>query len=186
MSSNLRNYTKALYGFDAVVRRVPAEQWDAQSPCAGWCARDVLAHAAGVVDAVAQMARTGEVAMPQTPDPGNDPVGLWSASLDGVLEALDHPGVTDRVGEFWFGESTFDDVLAFTTWDPLGHSWDLATAVGLDAHASPEVAEAAIAVISANAETLRRMQLMGDPVAVPADASPMDRFLGLTGRDPAR
>ena len=76
--------------------------------------------------------------------------------------------------------------MAFTTWDPLGHSWDLATAVGIEAHTSPEVAEAAIAVISANAETLRSMQLMGDPVAVPADASPVDRFLGLTGRDPAR
>ncbi len=132
------------------------------------------------------MARTGEVAMPQTPNLGNDPVGLWSASLDGVLEALDHPGVIDRVGKFWFGESTFDDVLAFTTWDPLGHSWDLATAVGVEAHMSPDVAEAAIVVISANAEMLRSMQLMGDPVAVPADASPVDRFLGLTGRDPAQ
>ena len=186
MSSNTRNYTKALYGFDAVVRRVSPGQWDAQSPCTGWSARDVLEHASGVVDAVAQMARTGEVAMPQTPNLGNDPVGLWSASLDGVLEALDHPGVIDRVGKFWFGESTFDDVLAFTTWDPLGHSWDLATAVGVEAHMSPDVAEAAIVVISANAEMLRSMQLMGDPVAVPADASPVDRFLGLTGRNPAQ
>ena len=80
MSSNTRNYTKALYGFDAVVRRVSPGQWDAQSPCTGWTARDVLAHASGVVDAVAQMARTGEVAMPQMPDLGNDPVGLWSES----------------------------------------------------------------------------------------------------------
>ena len=29
MSQNLRNYTKALYGFDAVVQRVPADRWDA-------------------------------------------------------------------------------------------------------------------------------------------------------------
>ena len=51
MSTNSRNYTKALYGFDAVVQRVPADRWDAPSPCEGWCARDVVAHASGVVDA---------------------------------------------------------------------------------------------------------------------------------------
>lgn len=186
MSINSRDYTKALYGFDAVVQRVPADRWDATSPCDGWCARDVVAHAAGVIDAVAQMARTGQVAMPQTPDPGDDPVGLWNTARDNVLDALDQPGVINRVGEYWFGATTIDDLIAFTTWDPLGHAWDLATAVGLDAHTSPEVAEAAIAVISANAGTLRSMQLMGDPVDVPADASPMDRFLGLTGRDPGR
>lgn len=184
MSTNSRNYTKALYGFDAVIQRVPADQWDAASPCDGWCARDVVAHAAGVVDAVAQMARTGKVAMPEMPDPGDDPVGLWNTSLANLLEALDHPGVINRVGQYWFGESAIDDVLAFTTWDPLGHSWDLATAVGLDAHASDDVAEAAIAVIAANADALRGMKLMGDPVEVPVDASPMDRFLGLTGRNP--
>ncbi len=184
MSVNLRNYTKALYGFDAVIQRVPPDRWDAPSPCEGWTASDVVAHAAGVMDAVAQMARTGKVAMPQTPDVGDDPVGLWNTSLDGVLEALDHPGVIGTVGEFWFGESSIDDILAFTTWDPLGHSWDVATAVGLEAHASDDVAEAAFAVIASNADALRGMQLMGDAVEVPSDASPMDRFLGLTGRKP--
>ncbi len=38
MSENLRNFAKALYGFDAVVQRVQADQWDADTPCDGWCA----------------------------------------------------------------------------------------------------------------------------------------------------
>ena len=184
MSKNLRNYTKALYGFDAVVQRVPSDRWDADSPCEGWCARDVVAHAAGVVDAVAAMARTGEVAMPEMPDAGDDPVGLWNASLEGVLQELDHPGVVGKVGNYWFGESTIDDILAFTTWDPLGHTWDLAKATGLEAHASNDVAEAMIASIEPNAEMMRSLELMGEPVEVPADADAMTRFLGLIGRDP--
>lgn len=184
MSENLRNYTRALYGFDAVVQRVPSDRWDAASPCDGWCARDVVAHAAGVVDAVAAMARTGEVAMPEIPDAGDDPVGLWDASLAGLFEALDQPGVVGKVGNYWFGESTIDDVLAFTTWDPLGHSWDLAQATGLEAHASTAVAEAMIASIEPNADMMRKMKLMGEPVAVAPDADAMHRFLGLIGRNP--
>jgi hypothetical protein len=35
MSTNLQNYTKALYGFDAVVQRVPSDRWDADTPCDG-------------------------------------------------------------------------------------------------------------------------------------------------------
>ena len=186
MSTNSRNYTKALYGFDAVVQRVPVDRWDEASPCDGWSATDVVAHASGVVTAVAEMARTGQVAMPQTPDAGGDPVGLWNAALDNVLDALDQPDTINRVGEYWFGATTIDDLVAFTTWDPLGHSWDLATAVGIDAHLSPDVAEASIAVIAANADTLRSMKLMAAPVEVPSDAGAADRFLGLTGRNPAR
>ncbi len=87
MSRNLRTYTNARYSFDAVVQRVPVDRWDAASPCDGWCARDVVSHAAGVVDAIAQMARTGEVAMPETPHPGNEVVALWNTALDfGVSE----------------------------------------------------------------------------------------------------
>ena len=184
MSQNLRNFTKALYGFDAVVQRVGPDQWDAQSPCEGWCARDVVAHAAGVLDAVAEMARTGEVAMPEMPEAGGHVVGLWSTSRDEVLEALDHPGVINQVGDYWFGEATIDDILGFSQWDTLLHSWDLGQAVGLEAYASQEVAEASFTTIGAVAEALRGMNLMADPVDVPSDASPMTRLLGLTGRNP--
>jgi uncharacterized protein (TIGR03086 family) len=185
MSQELRNYTKALYRFDAVVQQVPPDAWDAGSPCDGWCARDVVAHAAGVMNAVETMARTGANALPETPDPGDDPVGLWNRSRDSLLEALDRPGALDQRGNFWFGESAINDILAFSVWDPLGHAWDLAQATGLDVHGSDDVAEASMAVIGANADMLRRMGLMGDPVAVADDAAPYIRFLALTGRDPS-
>jgi uncharacterized protein (TIGR03083 family) len=70
MSQELRNYTKALYRFDAVVQQVPRDAWDAASPCDGWCARDVVAHAAGVMNAIETMARTGANALPATPRRG--------------------------------------------------------------------------------------------------------------------
>ncbi len=185
MSQELLNYTKALYRFDAVVQQVPSDAWSAASPCDGWCARDVVAHAAGVMNAIETMARTGENALPGTPDPGDDPVGLWNRSRDSLLEALDTPGALDRRGNFWFGESTIDDILAFSVWDPLGHAWDLGQATGVEVHGSDDVADASMAVIAANADMLRGMGLMGDPVTVADDAPTYLRFLGLIGRDPS-
>ncbi len=41
-----------------------------------------------------------------------------------------------------------------------------------------------IAGIEPNAEMIRSMGLMGQPVEVPSDADAMTRFLGLIGRDP--
>ncbi len=186
MSVNLRNFTKAIYGFDAVVQRVRPDQWDADSPCEGWCARDIVAHQCGVIDALTQMADTGQIAMPHTPDVGDDPVGHWDATRDRVLEALDTAGALHTTGAFWWGEMSIDELIAFVTWDPLGHSWDLAQATGQDAHADDGVAEAVLATIEPMADTLRQMQLMGPPVEVPADADAMTRYLGLTGRDPNR
>ena len=118
-----------------MVQRVPADRWGAASPCEGWSASDVVAHCAGVIDAIAQMARSGAGAAPQMPDPGDDVVGLWNAARDNLLEALDHPGVLGQVGEYWFGESTIDDVLAFAQWDPLVHAWDVGQAAAISSPA---------------------------------------------------
>ncbi len=185
MSENLRDYTKALYGFDAVVQRVPADRWDEATPCEGWCARDLVLHAATVADAVAAMARTGEVHMPETPEPTEDVVGCWNNARDSVLEALDHPGVIKRVGNYWFGESTLDHILGFGKWDPLVHSWDLGRAVGVDPHPDPELAAKSFDTISPLAEDLRGFGLLADPVEVPRHADAMSRLLGLAGRNPA-
>jgi len=184
MSQVLRNYTKAAYGFDAVVQRVDPGRWDADTPCDGWCASDVVAHVVGVLDAIAEMASTGEVAMPQTPDKDDNVVALWNEGRDNVLAALDQPDVLHKVGTYWFGESTIEDLLAVSQWDTLIHAWDLGQATGLGPHSSQELAENSIATIAPLAETLRSMNIMGEPVEVPTDADAMTRFLGLTGRNP--
>ena len=180
MSTRLRNYTKALYGFDAVIQRVPPDRWDADSPCEGWSARDVVIHAGGVMQAVEAMARTGENVPPATPDPVDDVVALWNTSRDDLLEAVDHPDVLMWVGNYWFGEGTIDDILAFSVGDQLGHSSDVAEAVGRDAHASDDVADASFAVIWDNADMLpvpRAHRTQSEPLSA--------TFLELVGSNPA-
>ena len=184
MSLNLRNYTKALYGMDAVVQRVPGDAWGSPTPCEGWTASDVVAHCIGVMAALKKQVETGEFALPEHPDEPDDLLEAWNTARDETLEALDQPGVLGREGNYWIGPGTVDDLLGFALWDPLTHSWDLATATGVDAAGSDELAAAAMPVIGEMAPTLRQMGLLADPIEVPANAAMMDRFLGLTGRNP--
>jgi uncharacterized protein (TIGR03086 family) len=186
MSQNLRNYVTAIYGFDAVIRRVPDDRWSSPSPCEGWSARDVVLHQIGVFDGVAAMARSGELARPVTPDDVDDLVAAWTTSRDGLLESLDQPDVLRRSGSYWFGASTIDDLLGIVVYDPLAHTWDVATAVGVDHHCSPEVAAAALVTIGELAPMLRDYGLIGEPTPETDDADTVSRFLALVGRDPAR
>lgn len=184
MSQNLRNFTAALFGFDAVVQRVQPDQWGNDSPCEGWSAQDVLAHQCAVLAAVTEIARTGEMVGPEEFDLGDDPVAAWNGVRNGILEALDRPGVLQQEGEFFFGTPTVDALMAFVTWDPLGHSWDLAQATGQELVADAEVAAAVVATVTPLADTLRKYGVMGDAVEVPADADSMTQFIGLIGRQP--
>ena len=184
MSENLRSFVNALYGFDAVVQRVPPHRWDDPSRCDGWTVRDVVAHQMGVFNAVSRMARTGKMSGPRTPGVEADPTAEWNAARDDLLDALDHPGALHHTGPYWFGAESVDDLLGFAQWDPLGHAWDIGSAIGVDPCSNQGVAASSIAVITTLAPTLREAGLMGPPVDVAADADPFTRFLGLTGRTP--
>ena len=185
MSENLRHFTKALYGMDAVVQRVPDDAWDNDSPCAGWSARDVVGHQAGILNGVAEIARTNAMVMPAPPDDLSDPVAIWAAARDGVLEALDAPDVLHQEGTYWFGPMSIDALIGVVQWDPLTHAWDLATATQIEAVIDPELAQRSFDQISAMRDGLAKMGLVGDQVAVPDDADIVSRYLGQVGRDPS-
>lgn len=184
MSKNLRTFTSAVMGLDAVVRRVPADAWDNDSPCDGWTARDVLGHACAVLNAVAKIASTGEVGRPVPIDDVSDPDAVWNSCRDGLLAALDQPGVVEREGEFWFNQPTFDGLIGVVQWDPLAHSWDIATAAGIDAALDAEVAEASLAILLPMQSMLEESGRIATPVEVSADADAATRFLGAIGRNP--
>ena len=96
MSLNKRNFTRAIYVFDAVVQRVPSDKWDNQSPCDEWTARDVLRHQCGVLQAMAATLKSGETVPPQPIDSAETPAAVWAETRDSVLAELDEPEILDR------------------------------------------------------------------------------------------
>ena len=186
MTENLRIYTKALYGFDHVVRMVPASAWSNQSPCEGWTARDVLGHVIAVQGYVESLARGVEPTLNPYGTPGDlagsDPLRAWSVARESVLAALDAPGVLDHTVQTFRAEETVDNFLAWNVVDTLAHTWDLAragrVADQLDDDLVAHATEQATPVIAA----MRQPPFFSADVVVASDPSPTAQFLALLGR----
>lgn len=107
------------------------------------------------------------------------------ASAD--LTAAVRGGAAER--PLWLGEAAMPGELALgmILWEYLMHGWDLARATG-QPWAPPAEAVAA-SLEFAPAMLTEDYQGVGKPfgpaVPVPDSASPLDRLLGLSGRDPA-
>ncbi len=187
MSENLRNYTKAAYTLDAVVRRVPDDAWDRQSPCEDWTAREVLGHVIWGTRNLVALASGGERPPEQAEADvaGAHPGATWRSACDDAMAALDQPGALQRVGPGPFGEMAVDGFLGFIPSDLLAHAWDIATAAGIDAHLPADLCERGAAGLAAAGDLLRGPGLMAAPVEVPADADAATRFIALSGRRPA-
>lgn len=179
MSENLRNYTKAVYGMDHVVRGVQPDQWDRPSPCEGWTAGDVLLHAAGVVRLVEAAAR-GAAPVPVS----GEPAAAWAETRDAVLEALDHPHVLHTVVPSPFGEMPVDTLIGILMADTLTHTWDLARAVGGDDRLAPELVAVSHAGLLPFDEGLRAPGRFSPKVPDAPGDDAQTRFLKFLGRTP--
>jgi len=181
MSQQLRTFTRGIYAFDAVVQRVPADKWTAQTPCPDWNATQLVEHQCAVLNGVAAMAETGEMAAP-SPSPENDPAEMWAECRNRVLTALDTKGALAQEGPFWFKAATIDDVCGAVLWDPVTHAWDLAVAAGVDHGLSDDLLEATLATVEPRMEMLAKSERTAGAIAVGADASPLQRYLAAVGR----
>ncbi|MEB3966695.1 TIGR03086 family metal-binding protein [Streptomyces kunmingensis] len=66
------------------------------------------------------------------------------------------------------------------------HAWDLARATGQPYEAPPEVVGRLSEAVAELAPTAKAMGVFGEPVVAGPDASPFERLLAATGRDPRR
>ena len=185
MSLNLRNFTRAIYTFDAVVHRVSDEDWDNQSPCDEWSARDVLKHQCGVLGAMTATLVGGETVPPEPIESAEQPGMGWRQTRDALLEALDTPVILEREGKFWFGPMSVDQWIQIVQWDPITHAWDIGQAAGIDAHIPHDLAEISHQLIGQMRDTLAGWGLIADEIEPPEGADPSERFLALIGRDPS-
>lgn len=175
----------------AVVSGITDSQLDDPTPCLGVTVGQLLDHLDGLCQAFAHAAvkstalnaprasptrpgsvRTGAVAsrpLAELAEAWRDPAAWTGTSAAGGVE-MPAP-VTGRVA--------IDEVLV--------HGWDLARATGQ--RYEPDVAGLAAAAEFVDAIVAQSPEgsqgIVVPPVAVPADAPPLDRLLGATGRDPA-
>lgn len=183
VSENLRNYTKALFGFDAVVARVLPDQWTRPSPCEGWSASDVLAHNIGMCEMIAGFASGRGADGPGVADLV-EPQRDWQAARDGVLGALSADGVLEREADTPWGRLTIDRFLRVVTLDPLAHTFDLARATGQAVVIDEGLAAAALAQLERAGDAIRGPGRFAAAVEVDEDASVVDRFVAISGRRP--
>ena len=187
MSENLRNYTKAVYGFDHVLRLTSEKALARKSPCQGWTGKDVVEHAFQGVKMMQSFAATGN-GPKSLPKVGVDPWKAWAKLRDDTFAVLDQPGVLQGTAKEpfgpGFGDMSVDDLLGFMSADLTVHTWDLARTAKVDERIDAGLAKATLAAWKALPEEVLRMEGMFSPAVKPIKgADAQARLLNFLGRE---
>ena len=161
----------------------------APTPCPDSSVGDLVDHVGSLTRAFTAAARkeqTNASGPPPPPQAANLEPG-WkdriARDLDALAEAWRAPGAEDgltRVG----GLDLPASIAAVIALDELVvHGWDIAVATGQPYDAPAEEVETAMATV-ASFDAPRDGRLFGPVVPVDESARPLERLLGLTGRDP--
>ena len=183
MSETADRFRTVAAGFTQRVEAVSPDQWDNQSPCAEWKARDVVAHVVGT-----QGLFLGLVGreLPEGPSVDDDPAGAWASARAATEQALDTPEIAQSEFESpVFGKSTYEQSVArIGVADVLTHTWDLARSIGADEHLDPTEVSRAYNGLQKMGDALRSPGVFGPAVDVPDSADEQTKYLAFTGRQP--
>jgi uncharacterized protein (TIGR03086 family) len=173
-----------------LVVSIRDDQLDERTPCAEYTLADLLDHVLGFTTAFIANAHK----QPRPPEASREVDGRllppdWQAELSKRLDELaaawrDESAWQGKVSAGGIDMSAEDNALVATE-ELVMHGWDVARATGQDF----SVDDASLSAVD------RFMELFGEriasgqgpygpAVAVPDDASHLDRLLGATGRDP--
>jgi uncharacterized protein (TIGR03086 family) len=151
---------------------------DAPTPCDQWDVRALLSHMIQTQQFFSGSAQGKEVTL--SPDPpnlvGDDPVGNFERAREEVIDVFSEPGVVEKTGPSL--SIAFSDVLL--------HGWDVARATGQDESMPDGLAQAAYDTVHGRFTDEQRKGVFKPEVRVGEDASPQDKLLAYTGRDPSQ
>lgn len=175
-------------------RGVTDDQLSGPTPCDGMSVAALLDHLMGLSLAFTSAARKS------VGSGAGAPTAPGAESLDPRWREI-LPGRLDEMVEAWRDPAAWEGEAAIAGLTlPAGaagaaaldelvlHGWDLARATGQPFSCDPASTEAVLAFTTAASRpenAPNRSGLFGPVVAVPQDAPPFDRALGLSGRDPA-
>lgn len=170
-------FDSAAQPFTRVVDQV--DSWDADSPCEGWSAAQLLDH---VIETERDFLTTHGAAMPE-PDEQATPADRWAGHLAATRQALAVPGFAETRFDGHFGPATVGEtLLSFYGFDLIVHRVDLAGSQGREEAWTEDEMDRLEQSIAAFGPALYSPGVCADPVAVLEDADRQTRILGLLGR----
>jgi uncharacterized protein (TIGR03086 family) len=197
MSETAERYRLLSGGLLARIQATPADYWDAPSPCAGWTARDVVAHvinghrgilamAAGTRPAAAD--GVGICAMADAPavEAGADLGLAFGRCRDNMTAMLGDPAQASRrlpggpLGPVPVEQAV--DVIG--SLELLVHTWDLARATSGDERLDPELVIRTYRALLPHYGALQATGAFRPSIPAPAETDPQTAFLNFAGRQP--
>jgi uncharacterized protein (TIGR03086 family) len=187
MTEEFTGYQRALDGLEAVLCAIPADGWDAPSPCTQWSARDVAGHMIGGQHMIRDLpaeAPPENVNIAPGRFAGPDPVESWRAARKECGGALTPAALRRAIPFGELGEVPLRDFLDGYILEILVHTWDIAQAAGQAADLDPDLVHHAFATARVIAGPLRAAGLLGPERPVPRRADELTRLLAFMGRSP--
>jgi uncharacterized protein (TIGR03086 family) len=167
------------------VNAVPADAWDAPTPCRDWTVRDLANHVVGEDRWTVPLMRGSTIAdVGDSLDGdllGDDPV---RSALDAAKEATTVVAEVLPAGgsvHLSYGEEQMEEYVYQLAADHLVHSWDLAAATGGDRRLDPHLVTEVAAWFAGREEMYRGAGVIG-PRAV-SHGGPQGDLLAACGRD---
>jgi uncharacterized protein (TIGR03086 family) len=179
-------FGRAVAEFDARVRQIGDDQWQAATPDEGWCVRDLVNHLvnenlwappllAGSTIAEVGDRFDGDVL-------GPDPEAAWTAAATDAVRAVKDDGAMDRIVHLSFGDFPGGEYTLQLFADHLIHAWDLARAIGADEHLDEELVAACATWFEPVEEAYRGAGVIAARPPVPGDADAQTVLLARFGR----
>jgi uncharacterized protein (TIGR03086 family) len=188
MGEIAERYRRRAEAFERKVAAVRPEQWENQSPCEKWTARDVVDHVISMHGYMLEGHTLGDV-----PD---EPLAAFQQARAAVEAVLLDPDQAGQESSTPTGPMTAEaHIDAVVSDDLVLHGWDLARATGQDEAIYPGDVERLWASNSAIPPELIKMyrtpdafgpgiEVFGPEIPVPPDAPLQNRLLGFIGRQP--
>jgi uncharacterized protein (TIGR03086 family) len=177
-----QRYDRRAQAFADTIAGVPADRWDAQTPCEDWKAIDVVRH---VVDTTPMFFGFVGEQLGDVPPVEDDPAAAFGAVRSAVLGALGDPAIADKEFDGAMGRNTFAGAVdQFLSVDLVVHRWDLARAVGADDTIPAEdVAMLSEAIKGFPSEGMRGPGAFGPELTPPPGADEQTKLLAFHGRE---
>ena len=171
-----------------VVRHVRSDQLDAPTPCSDWTVRQLVNHQLTGALALGSAARKEQVPPPAGDSTADLIDDSWAARLEEAIGRLvaawSEPSAWEGSVSLGGNERPAAVVGGVVLTELVVHGWDLARATGQDPEWADDLLESVRDNLAKRIEQGRQHGMFGPEVAVSADASALDKLLGLSGRDP--